>query len=363
MLMILLPILIRLYKNLMNVLVRFLLLSVAVVLMLPATTQAQTELLTAKSAKFTGERPNADGPPTDVHLGLFLIDVDLVEDATQRFNADLFLNVSWQDPRLALPKRQRKGLIRTVPLSDIWWPRGFILNERGVARKLQSTAEVDDDGNVRHQQRVIGLLAVDLDFKDFPFDRQILPIVLVTYANSTEDVRFLYDPETTGGSEKFSVEGWRLSLLEPVIAEFDMPGDARARPKITFMVAAERVTRYYLLTLVFPMAMIILMAWSVFWLQPDIIPPRISIATASIFSFVAFGFSIRARLPEVSYLTRADQFVTGCTFLVFLALAVTVAGSRLANSDRMDKALRLNAISRWLYILLFVGVVYLSFFY
>jgi hypothetical protein len=363
MLMISLPILIRLYKNLMNVFVRLLLLSVAAVLMLPATAQAQTEMLSAKSAKFTGERPNADGPPTDVHIGLFLIDVDLIEDATQRFNADIFLNVTWQDPRLALPKRQRKGLIRTVPLTDIWWPRGFILNERGVERKLQATAEVDDDGNVRHQQRVIGLLAVDLDFKDFPFDRQELPIELVSYANSVKDVIFLDAPETTGGSEKFSIEGWRLRLVRPAIGEFDMPGDEIARPKVTFRVYAERVTRYYLLTLIFPMSMIILMAWSVFWLQPDIIPPRISIATASIFSFVAFGFSIRAKLPEVSYLTRADLFVTGCTFLVFLALAVTVAGSRLANSDRMETALRVNAISRWAYILLFVAVVYLSFFY
>ena len=209
-------------------------------------------------------------------------------------------------------------------------------------------------------QRLIGPLAVDLQFNDFPFDRQILPIKIVSYANSIADVRFVHDLKTTGGSEIFSIEGWRPVLLEPVIAEFDMPGYAIARPMITFRLDAERVTRYYLLTLVFPMAMIILMAWSVFWLQPDIIPPRISIATASIFSFMAFGFSIRAKLPEVSYLTRADLFVTGCTLLVFLALAVTVAGSRQANSGRMDAALRLNAISRWLYIFLFIAVVFMQ---
>ena len=355
-----LPILIRHFKKLSGSLKLLLLLSLAGILLLPADSHAESEMLAAKSARLTGERPNAEGPPTDVYLGLFIIDMDKVDDANQLFSADMFLTVSWHDPRPALPKRQRKGLIRTVPITDIWWPRGFILNERGIERKLPRTVEVDDLGNVMHQQRMIGSLSVDLNFNDFPFDEQILPISIVTYANSKEKVRFVHDEATTGSTDRFSIEGWDLRLLEPVLNDYIMPGYSVARPEITFRVKADRVTRYYLLTLFLPMSLIILMAWSVFWVQPDVIPPRISIATAAIFSFVAFGFSIRARLPEVSYMTRADMFVTACTLLVFLALGVAVAGSRLANSDRMDEALRLSAISRWLYMLLFIIAAWAS---
>ena len=89
------------------------------------------------------------------------------------------------------------------------------------------------------------------------------------------------------------------------------------------------------------------------WLQPDIVPARIGISTASIFSLLALGFSIRLRLPAVSYMTRADIFVIGCTLLVFVALGVAVIGSRWASSDRMEQALRLNAIARWAYVGLF----------
>ena len=56
----------------------------------------------------------------------------------------------------------------------------------------------------------------------------------------------------------------------------------------------------------------------------------------------------------------ADEKVRPCTLLVFLALAVAVAGSRLANSDRMDEALRLSAISRWVYMLLFIIAAWAS---
>jgi hypothetical protein len=42
--------------------------------------------------------------------------------------------------------------------------------------------------------------------------------------------------------------------------------------------------------------------------------------------------------------------------MVFLALGVAVIGSRWANSDRMDEALRLNAVARWAYVGLFAIV-------
>ncbi len=101
------------------------------------------------------------------------------------------------------------------------------------------------------------------------------------------------------------------------------------------------------------MTLIIFMAWTVFWLQPNIVPPRIAISTASIFSLIALGVSIRLGLPKVSYTTTADVFVLGCTLMVFVALGVAVIGSRWASADKMERALKLNAVARWVYMLLF----------
>ena len=102
------------------------------------------------------------------------------------------------------------------------------------------------------------------------------------------------------------------------------------------------------------------MAWAAFWIQPELVPPRSGISTASIFSLIAFGFSIRLGLPQVSYLTRADIFVLGCTMLVFAALAVAVMGSRWANSERQAQAVSLNAYARWVYVFSFGAVVFLA---
>ena len=62
-------------------------------------------------------------------------------------------------------------------------------------------------------------------------------------------------------------------------------------------------------------------------------------------------------LPRVSYVTPADLFLIGCTLIVILALAVVVIASRWVNTDRLTDALRLNAVARWLYIVLYGLIV------
>lgn len=307
-------------------------------------------------AQLIAERPNAGGTSTEVTIGVYLIDVDEIDDVRQRFNVDIFVNIAWQDPRLALPENERSGQIRTFPMTEIWTPRGLIVNDRGLSPKLPQVADVDVLGNVVYRQRFSGELAVDLDLKEFPFDTQQLAINVISYQYSPDEVQFSTDSRFASNVEGFSVEGWSFKLLETQFTEFSVPALGIARPQVSFVVEAKRDAQYYLLTMFLPMSLIVFMSWTAFWIQPNVVPPRIAISTASIFSLIAFGFSIRLSLPRVSYVTRADFFVIGCTLLVFLALGAAVIGSRWASADKLEQAVRLNAAIRWIYVVLFVVV-------
>jgi gamma-aminobutyric acid receptor subunit beta len=310
----------------------------------------------ATKAQLTAERPDASGTSTEVTVGVFLIDIDEIDDVHQRFNVDMFVNIAWQDPRLALPEEERSGQIRTFPMSEIWTPRGLIVNDRGLSPKLPLVADVDVLGNVEYRQRLSGELAVNLDLKEFPFDTQNLPIEVISYQYSPDEVQFSPNTRIASNTETFSVEGWSFSLLETDFGDFSVPALGVVRPRITFVVEAKRNAQYYVATMFLPMSLIIFMSWTAFWIQPNVVPPRIAISTASIFSLIAFGFSIRLSLPRVSYVTRADLFVIGCTLLVFLALGAAVIGSRWASADKLEQAVRLNAAIRWIYVGLFVVV-------
>jgi len=302
------------------------------------------------------ERPNPSGEATLITVGIFIFDIDEIDDVNQRFGIDMFMVATWPDPRLALPEEQRNGQIRTFPMDKIWTPRALIVNDRGLSTQLPRIASVDDLGNVAFRQRLSGELAVALELEEFPFDMQRLPIDFVSYQYSPDEVQFSVNTGVTANADSFSTAGWQLRILEPEHGELTIPAAGIVRTRLTYLIEAKRNSQFYLLTMFLPMSLIVFMSWTVFWLQPDIVPARIGISTASIFSLLALGFSIRLGLPAVSYMTRADMFVIGCTLLVFVALGVAVIGSRWANADRMERALRLNALARWVYVGLF-GVV------
>ncbi len=307
-------------------------------------------------AQPVAERPNASGASTEVTINAFLIDIDEIDDVRQRFNVDMFVNIAWHDPRLALPEKERSGRIRTLPRSRIWTPRGMVVNDRGLTAQLPLVVDVDDLGNVVYRQRLAGELSVDLDLREFPFDTQRLLIDVISYQYNPDEVRFSPNGNFSANVEAFSVEGWSFTLLETKFWEFSVPAAGVVRPRMTFILEAQRDPQYYLLTMFLPMSLIVFMSWTAFWIQPNIVPPRIAISTASIFSLIAFGFSVRLSLPRVSYVTRADLFVLGCTLLVFLALGAAVIGSRWASADKLEQAIRLNAGARWVYAALFFVV-------
>ncbi len=302
------------------------------------------------------ERPNPSGEATLVTLGIYLFDIDKIDDVNQQFSVDMFMAVAWHDPRLALPEDERTGQKRALGLDKIWTPRGLIVNDRGLSAQLPRIGEVDDLGNVVYRQRLSGELAVVLELEEFPFDEQLLPIDFVSYLYSPDEVRLVVNTDISADAGLFSAAGWQMRIVEPEYGELSIPAAGLVRSRLTYYIEAQRDSQFYLLTMFLPMSLIVFMSWTVFWLQPDIVPARIGISTASIFSLLALGFSIRLSLPAVSYMTRADLFVMGCTLLIFVALGVAVTGSRWANADRMEQALRLNAIARWVYVGLF-GIV------
>lgn len=318
---------------------------------------AAAQGLESPGSRLVGERPNAAGEATAVSVSLYVIDIDAIDDVNQRFSVDMFINVAWQDSRLALPEDQRLGQSRTFPLADIWTPRGLIVNDRGLSPQLPQVADVDDLGNVQRRQRLSGELAVDLNLEEFPFDTQLLSIDVISYQYSPGELRLSAPIGLILDERPFSAAGWRFKKLDPELGEFRISAAGISRPRLTFFIQAQRESQYFMLTALLPMSLIVFMSWTVFWLPPNVIPARVGISTASIFSLIAFGLSVRLSLPAVSYMTRADTFLIGCMLMVFLALGVAVLGSRWASVDRLEDALRLNAAARWVYVLLFVAVV------
>ena len=77
-------------------------------------------------------RPGRDAGPTKVEVEIFLLDVDDVDGASQSFEANVYYEQRWNDPRLA--HEDIGG--RPRPLSEIWHPRIQLFNQQRVWKSL-----------------------------------------------------------------------------------------------------------------------------------------------------------------------------------------------------------------------------------
>ena len=325
------------------------------VLFLLAATLAGTQTL-ANETGLTATRPNAAGEPEQITLRLGLLDIVEIDDREQVFEADIFVEVGWQDPRLAEEGAAEVDL-RTIALDDIWNPRLTVVNSRGLDVLLPQVATVDGQGNVIVRQRLAGPLAVELDLRDFPFDRQRLPIEIVSYQYSQDEIVFSADSEMVARLDQMSGDGWTYEAIEAKPFVMRIQDGGRGGSGLAFAVSAEREPDYFVLTIVLPMTVILFLAWMVHWLPVDVIPARMGTASATVFSLIAFGVSFRLTLPKISYLTDADRFLVYSTVLVLTSLAVTIVGIRFVGAERQGASERLARGARWAFPVLYGLIV------
>jgi len=102
----------------------------------------------------------------------------------------------------------------SVNIEEVWHPQLIDMNRNTGEKLLKKKVRIDTDGNVNLKQRYAGELSSDLNFKDFPFDEQVLHFIIAAYGPDGEHIDFEVDKSFTGTRKEFSIEGWDIELLE-----------------------------------------------------------------------------------------------------------------------------------------------------
>lgn len=304
----------------------------------------------------SGTRPNAESGATDVAVGLYLIDVSRVDAADQSFTADLFILLSWHDPRLdgVFEATQR------VPLDRVWNPRLQILNQRTVENTFPEQAEIAPDGTVTTRQRIVGTFSAPLDLHDFPRDKQRFGIRMVVPGYGPDEVRLVPVSADLAGelrSASFSIPDWDLGGIEASPEPYRVTSGGREISGYRLAFDGRRLIGFWAGQALISVAIIVAMSWVVFWIDPKHVAPRLSVAVTSMLTLVAYRFLLGGVLPRVSYLTRMDYFLIGSTVLVLMTVIQVTVTTRTADRDHGSKARRINSHSRWFFPATFIGLM------
>lgn len=306
-------------------------------------------------AELTKTRPDPEGPPTRVEVGVMVLDIIELGDTTQLFIADFAIAVKWRDPRLSAENIGYSLESCRLGENDIWNPIVDLVNQRSIREHYQNLVDVDADGNVRMVQRYSGELVAPLHLEDFPFDRQVLPISVMSLRFRPDQVELVFDEQFTDVSENLSLAGWTAVGTEKQARITSMMKGQVQRPGLDFRIIVERDTSYYIWNVFVPLLLIVFMAWTVFWINPEHFGPQVALSTAATFTLIAFLLTLRQMVPPLGYLTRADRLVLICAVLVFSALGEAVLTSRLAKDGKEELALRIDRWARVVYPVLFVA--------
>ena len=304
----------------------------------------------AEAGSDTG-RPDPEQGPTQVKVDLFLLDLDAVDSANQSFDANVYFEASWRDPRLA--DRSLKGS-RTLALGEIWNPRLQILNQQRLWATLPDEVEVRPDGTVIQRARVWGSFSQPLDLRKFPFDTQWIAVTVVSAGYGAAEVTII-PGAMSGIAKQLSVPDWRI-LEWRITTDVTIPGPEGVEEDsgVELLLVAERLKGHYWIKVIAPLILIVAMSWAVFWIDPKELGTKISITITAMLTLIAYRFAIGVSLPQVSYLTRMDWFILLSTILVYASLIAVIVTAAYERKGDSALAQRIDRASRWGFPLFFL---------
>ena len=286
------------------------------------------------------ERPASEAGPTEISVGIWIVDITNIDSAQQSFAAEIALVLRWKDSRLA---HTGSGVVR-YPLEQVWHPRVVIVNEtNSVTHKFPESVEAEHDGTVLYRQRYVGAFTQPLRLRSFPFDRQTFHIELVAVRYRPNEVTFV-------PNQLWIRDGLRQA---GGIAPYALaPGLEYSGYAFEF--TASRNVQHYILKVILPLVLIVMMSWSVFWTEPTNSNTQFSIAVTSMLTLIAYRYAADSQLPRLPYMTRLDVFFLISTLLVFFSLIEVLVTTILDSNQQTARAKKIDRYCRVIVPVIFV---------
>ncbi|MDK3074390.1 hypothetical protein QO034_14915 [Sedimentitalea sp. JM2-8] len=328
--------------------------AVLVVTPLAATAQqAQEQNPCALPSYRTDVRPDPTGEPTEVLIGMRLVDLLAINDVDQTISLDLSIRMQWTDSRLAAWEGCK------LPIGSIWFPKLALKNSGRIFERWPDMVSVGEGGRIIYLQRSSGTFSSYHKLGEFPFDTQNISLHFFPLDWSAEKLVFMNDTAFTGASEVLNISDWQFLGIKAALREANFEFLDQVRAGYDLTITAKRHLSFYMWKIFLPITMIVMMSWSVFWIDPAQYGTQIGLSATTVLTMVAFIFATTSMLPSLGYFTMLDRYIALATLFVFLALLQSLTTSFLVSRKHVEQAKTLDIVSRFAFPIGFVAICWL----
>jgi hypothetical protein len=192
-------------------------------------------------------------------------------------------------------------------------------------------------------------IAQPLDLRDFPFDRHVWRFTLWPVFSKVDEIVFAPLRPFVGRNDRLSLLGWSTGVPDAQASTEQRQGRLGAFARFDVTLETRRDSFFYVCKLGIPLVLIMLMAYSVYFIPSAAVAQQIGVGMTSMLTLIAYLLALSNSLPKISYLTRADQFYIGAALLVFLGLMKGIFTVIWLDRGRKARVERADRIGRWLY--------------
>ncbi len=340
----------------------------------PRTATAQT--IGAPDAFLLGPPP-AEGP-VEVRASFHLHDVNEISERDETYAFSGVLTLRWRDARQAfdpdtagVDEKVHQGGYQFSEIATAWFPQVFLVNESGSYEKHSIVLRTQPDGSQTLIETLTAVAKAELNMRRFPLDEQRLEAVFEVLGFDDSEVA-LRAESGTGGSAPTTARLPQWNVTGVDMASRTRPESYAGRRAVAsaFVVGidVQREPFFVARLVIIPLAMIVLISFSVFWMDRSLLADRLNVSFIGILTGVAYQIVVSDILPHISYFTLMHGFIN----LSFLTMCATVVVSLAVNKldrkgdvergDRVDRACRRIFPLTYLCLLLLQVAVALLFF-
>ncbi|KAL3090872.1 hypothetical protein niasHS_007247 [Heterodera schachtii] len=266
------------------------------------------------------------GRPVEVRVGIHVQSIANFQLATMDYDMDMWLRMSWRDPRLAQNLSTPILINDELFLRRIWRPDAFFVNARDAlfhrVTRLNFYAFVfPTGGEVFMEARLYLKPKSQLVLCKYPHDSQTLRLRISSIASTYGSVRFRW---FSAPSNAIRVHG-QLQLPDLYIDGLQS-GECRSARKTGNFSCLEarflmkRSIGYHLWQTYVPTATCVLFSWISVWLPEEFVEGRVFVALTVFLTLSAESSSAKETLPKVSYVKAIDVWFGFTAVFVFFTM-------------------------------------------
>jgi hypothetical protein len=324
-----------------------------------AATPTQTQLLAP---------PPSEGPFV-VRAGFQLLDINAIDEQSETFQFGGVLTVQWKDERQAfdpslegVDEKFYQGNFQFNEISPSWYPEISLLNAAGMFEKGEPLCRVRPDGTCTLVTPVNAVAKTVFKLRHYPFDRHSLRIVFGIPGYTDRELAVEQLPLPAPGSQEIHLPQWTFLGTSESVGNVlpTTPGSDRTTPALVVELDVKRQPLFVLRLVVGPLFLVVVLSWSVFWMDRASVGDRMSVSFVGLLTAVAYQIILGEILPHIAYLTPVNVFVNLSFIVMCASIVINLIVGELNRSGRGDKADALDKRCKVLFPVVYLSLITLT---